>query len=134
MRSEWLAVAIVVVVAIIVTRRHRRRLVGCCVLLMERQCGVSGVQVWCECVVWCERSVVLVWCARGVVQASGWRVSREESRVHMYISYILLYFPWQEKLVAPLIANLIGYSQCKDSVTKSEGKRTGTGYISDSVA
>ena len=43
-------------------------------------------------------------------------------------------FPWQEKLVAPLIANLIGYSQCKDRVTKSEGKRTATGYISDLFA
>ena len=43
-------------------------------------------------------------------------------------------FPWQEKLVAPLIANLIGYSQCKDSMTKSEGKKTDTGYINDSFA
>ncbi len=34
----------------------------------------------------------------------------------------------------PLIANLIGYSQYEDSVTKSEGKKTGTGYISDSIA
>ena len=43
-------------------------------------------------------------------------------------------FPWQEKLVAPLIANLIGYSQCKDRVTKSEGKKTAAGYISDLFA
>ena len=42
--------------------------------------------------------------------------------------------PWQEKIVAPLIANLIRYSQCKDRVTKSEGKRTATGNISDSFA
>ena len=32
-------------------------------------------------------------------------------------------FPWQEKLVAPLIENLIVYSQCKDRVTTSEGRR-----------
>ena len=44
------------------------------------------------------------------------------------------YFPLQEKLVAPLIAKLIGYLQCEDRVTKSEGKRTATGYISDSFA
>ena len=43
-------------------------------------------------------------------------------------------FPWQEKLVAPLIANIIGYLQCKDRVTKSEGKKTATGYISDLFA
>ena len=46
-------------------------------------------------------------------------------------------FPWQEKqekLVAPLIANIIGYSQCKDTATKSEGKKTATGYISDLFA
>jgi hypothetical protein len=43
-------------------------------------------------------------------------------------------FPWQEKLVAPLIANLNGYLQCKDRVTKSEGEKTATGYISDSFA
>jgi hypothetical protein len=43
-------------------------------------------------------------------------------------------FPWQEKLIAPLIANPIGYLQCKDRVTKSEGKKTSTGYISDLFA
>ena len=32
------------------------------------------------------------------------------------------HFPWQEKLVAPLIANLIGYLQCEDRVTKKGGK------------
>ena len=45
-----------------------------------------------------------------------------------------VYFPWQEKLVEPLIANLIGYSQCEDRVTKNEGKKTSTGYISESFA
>ena len=39
-------------------------------------------------------------------------------------------FPWQEKLFAPLITNLIGCLQCKDRVKKSEGKKTATGYIS----
>jgi len=37
---------------------------------------------------------------------------------------MVISFPWQEKLVAPLIANLIGYSQYEDKVTKSEGKKT----------
>jgi len=102
-RSEWLAspsslsspVAIVVVVAIIVTRRHRRRLVGCCVLLMERQCGVSGVQVWCERVVWCERGVVLAWCERGVVRASGESLARRVGYICTYhtIVHIVLRNP-----------------------------------------
>ena len=35
-------------------------------------------------------------------------------------------FPWQEKLIAPLITNLIGYLQCEDRVTKNEGKKTAT--------
>ena len=30
--------------------------------------------------------------------------------------------------------NLIGYSQCGDRVTNNEGKKTATGYISDSFA
>ena len=34
-----------------------------------------------------------------------------------------VHFPWQEKLVAPLIANLIGNSQCEDRVTNRKGKR-----------
>ena len=38
------------------------------------------------------------------------------------------------KTHCPLIANLIGYSQCEDKVTKSEGKKTATGYISDLFA
>ena len=40
-------------------------------------------------------------------------------------------FLGRKKLVAP---NLIGYSQCEDRVTNTEGKKTATGYMSDSFA
>jgi hypothetical protein len=48
-----------------------------------------------------------------------------------FTSYLLLKvlgsvfvpIPWQKKLVAPLIANLIGYLQCKDRVTKVKERR-----------
>ena len=38
-------------------------------------------------------------------------------------SQVSSFFPWQEKLVVPLIATPNGDMQCEDRVTKKKGKK-----------